>query len=59
MEKLKRILSTSESPTPVLIRLILAFVFLAAGTQKFLFPEEYGVGRGLSTRYFRRASTLR
>lgn len=45
MEKLRRISSTSESPAPVLIRLILAFVFLAAGTQKFLFPEEYGVGR--------------
>jgi uncharacterized membrane protein YphA (DoxX/SURF4 family) len=37
--------STDNSSTTILIRLIVGFVFLSEGIQKFLFPLERGAGR--------------
>ncbi len=42
---LERILSTDQSKTTILIRIILAAVFVSEGIQKFLFPAERGFGR--------------
>jgi putative oxidoreductase len=41
----KRILATRAPAAVILIRLVVGAVFLAEGIQKFLFPEENGVGR--------------
>jgi uncharacterized membrane protein YphA (DoxX/SURF4 family) len=38
-------ISTHTSPSVILIRLIVGMVFLSEGIQKFLFPDELGVGR--------------
>ena len=42
---LQKIASTDAPPTVTLIRLIVGAVFLSEGIQKFLFPDELGVGR--------------
>lgn len=42
---LKHIFQTNEIKGYELIRLILGFVFLVAGIQKFIFPENMGPGR--------------
>ena len=42
---LQRLLSTDSPPAVTLIRLIVGAVFLSEGIQKFLFPDELGVGR--------------
>jgi putative oxidoreductase len=42
---LQRLLSTDAPPAVTLIRLMVGAVFLSEGIQKFLFPEELGVGR--------------
>jgi putative oxidoreductase len=42
---LQRLFSTDAPPAVTLIRLILGAVFLSEGMQKFLFPDELGVGR--------------
>jgi len=45
MKSLQRILTTSAPPSILLIRLIVGAVFLSEGIQKFLFPNDLGVGR--------------
>ena len=40
-----KLLSSSAPASVVLIRLIVGWVFLSEGIQKFLFPEALGVGR--------------
>lgn len=42
---IKKVLSTDAPALVVLIRLILALVFVGEGVQKFLFPAALGVGR--------------
>lgn len=42
---IKRIISTDNSKTTILIRLVVGAVFLSEGIQKFLFPEIRGAGR--------------
>ena len=42
---LKNILSTDNSKTTILIRLMVGAVFLSEGIQKFLFPNTLGAGR--------------
>lgn len=42
---LQKIVSTDAPPAVTLIRLIVGAVFLSEGIQKFLFPDELGVGR--------------
>lgn len=42
---IKKVLSTDAPASVVLIRLILALVFVGEGVQKFLFPAALGVGR--------------
>ena len=42
---LKRILQTDHSKTTIIIRLMVGFVFLSEGIQKFLFPALRGAGR--------------
>lgn len=42
---LQKIVSTDAPPAVTLIRLIVSAVFLSEGIQKFLFPDELGVGR--------------
>lgn len=42
---MKKLLHTDNSPTTLLIRLMVGLVFLSEGLQKFLFPAERGVGR--------------
>lgn len=42
---LAKIISTSNSKTTILIRLIVGAVFLSEGIQKFLFPADRGAGR--------------
>jgi len=41
----KKLISTDNSKTTILIRLIVGVVFLSEGIQKFLFPEIRGAGR--------------
>jgi putative oxidoreductase len=41
----ERIISTTAPPAVLLIRLIAGPVFLSEGIQKFLYPDENGVGR--------------
>ncbi|HEX9424202.1 MAG TPA: DoxX family protein [Pyrinomonadaceae bacterium] len=45
MKSLQRILTTSAPPSILLIRLVVGAVFLSEGIQKFLFPNDLGVGR--------------
>src|SRR5437870_1644218 len=45
MKPLQRISSTSAPASVVLIRLVVGAVFLSEGIQKFLFPNDLGVGR--------------
>jgi putative oxidoreductase len=40
-----RLLGTSAPAAVILVRLLVGGVFLAEGIQKFLFPDELGVGR--------------
>lgn len=42
---LKKIIQTDQSKTTIIIRLIVGFVFLSEGMQKFLFPAIRGAGR--------------
>jgi uncharacterized membrane protein YphA (DoxX/SURF4 family) len=42
---LRRILSTHASAAVILVRLLVGGVFLSEGVQKFLYPEQLGVGR--------------
>ena len=42
---MKKIFSTANTYTPLLIRLMVGAVFLSEGIQKFLFPDKLGVGR--------------
>jgi putative oxidoreductase len=41
----KRIVSTDNASTTILIRLMVGAVFLSEGIQKFLFPDKLGSGR--------------
>ena len=41
----QRIISSDASSAVTLVRLIVGAVFLSEGIQKFLFPDELGVGR--------------
>ena len=45
MSMLQRILKTHAPAAVILIRLLVGGVFLSEGVQKFLFPEQLGVGR--------------
>ncbi len=45
MKSLQRIVTTSAPPSVLLIRLVVGAVFLSEGIQKFLFPNDLGVGR--------------
>src|SRR5438105_1823601 len=45
MSLIRRLLATDAPAAVMLIRLIVAGVFLSEGIQKFLFPEALGVGR--------------
>ena len=42
---LKKSMTTDESKTTILIRLMVGTVFFSEGIQKFLFPNTLGVGR--------------
>lgn len=42
---MSKICRTNNSRTSILIRLMVAAVFLSEGIQKFLFPEPRGAGR--------------
>ncbi len=42
---MKTLLQTNNIPGFLLIRIILGYVFLVAGLQKFIFPEDMGPGR--------------
>ncbi len=42
---MKNLFSTVSSYTPLLIRLMVGVVFLSEGFQKFLYPDQLGVGR--------------
>lgn len=41
----KKIISTDNASTTILIRLMVGAVFLSEGIQKFLFPDKLGAGR--------------
>jgi len=45
MEALDRLLRTRAPSATLLIRLVVGFVFLSEGIQKFLFLDQLGVGR--------------
>jgi len=45
MTLLTRVISAEGSPALILIRALVGAVFLSEGIQKFLFPNELGVGR--------------
>ncbi len=45
MTFLRQVLATDAPGAVILIRLLLAGVFLSEGAQKFLFPDALGVGR--------------
>ena len=40
-----KVIASSAPPSTILIRLIVGAVFLSEGIQKFLFPNDLGVGR--------------
>ena len=42
---MKKLFLTTNNFTPLLIRLMVGAVFVSEGIQKFLFPDERGVGR--------------
>ena len=42
---MKKLYSTTSSLAPLLIRLMVGAVFFSEGIQKFLYPDERGVGR--------------
>ena len=44
-QMLKKIISTDNSKTTIIIRLVVGAVFLSEGIQKFLFPAIRGAGR--------------
>src|SRR5918911_5094873 len=41
----KRLVATNAHPAVILVRLLVGAVFLSEGIQKFLFPDDLGVGR--------------
>lgn len=43
--KLKTLVITDDSPTTILIRIMVGGIFMAEGIQKFLYPEELAAGR--------------
>ena len=45
MTLLQKLIATSAPASAILIRLVVGGVFLSEGVQKFLFPNENGVGR--------------
>lgn len=45
MNILRRLLATNAPSAAILIRLLVGGVFLSEGIQKFLFPDDLGVGR--------------
>lgn len=45
MKSLQRIITTTAPASVILIRLVVGGVFLSEGIQKFLFPNDLGVGR--------------
>ena len=47
MRSVQRILTTNAPASVLLIRLVVGAVFLSEGIQKFLFPNDLGVGRFL------------
>lgn len=47
MKSLRKILNTNAPASVLLIRLVVGAVFLSEGVQKFLFPNDLGVGRFL------------
>ncbi len=44
---MKKLLSTNDIKGYIFIRIILGYVFLVAGLQKFIFPDDMGPGRFL------------
>lgn len=47
--RVSRLLGSKAPPATVLIRLMVGWVFLSEGTQRFLFPAALGVGRFAKT----------
>ncbi len=45
MTLIQRLLASAAPRATVLVRILVGWVFLAEGIQKFLFPESLGVGR--------------
>lgn len=45
MTHLRRSLASDASAATILIRLVVGTVFLSEGVQKFLFPDQLGIGR--------------
>ena len=45
MSSLRRVMTTTAPASVILIRIIVGGVFLSEGIQKFLFPNDLGVGR--------------
>src|SRR5436190_21591008 len=45
MSSLRRLMNTTAPASVILIRLAIGAVFLSEGIQKFLFPNDIGVGR--------------
>src|SRR5205823_7644523 len=43
--KVRRLLATNASPATVLIRFVVGLIFFTEGIQKFLYPDDLGVGR--------------
>lgn len=43
--RIKKIIHTDDSNVTILIRLMLGVIFLSEGIQKFLFPDQLGMGR--------------
>src|SRR5262249_47199495 len=46
-----RVLGSSAQPATILIRIMVGWVFMSEGIQKFLFPAALGVGRFAKIRY--------
>jgi len=45
MKALDKLVQTHAPSATLLIRLVVGFVFLSEGIQKFLFPDQLGIGR--------------
>ena len=45
MRSLRRLMTTTAAASVILIRIAVGCIFLSEGIQKFLFPNELGVGR--------------